>query len=232
MDSPCPVISLPAGLKERHPQPVSFGLEPTFIDPPSPGIHVDQQQWVAGIVDDAVNKALSRMEQLFSDQKAELEAKEAAAEKALKSRLKKEKKERAEERGDLVEAIREMALELGDRDNGNDDEPIVLKDAVGRKFIFPFETCRTWRVSLLHPSSPHIINPALPVLLRPPHPSLHARRHPRPPCPRRLLRHPLPPWHGNPALSLGRHHRARLGNQHAHVAFERWFPPQWPWCKH
>ena len=162
MDSPCPVISLPAGLKEgRHSQPVSLGLEPTFNDPLPPKISLDQQ-WVAGIVDDAVTKAVARMELLFSDQKADFEAKEAAAEKALKSRLKKEKKERADERKELVESIREMALELEDRDNSDDNEPIILKDAVGRKFIFPFESCRTWRVSL--PST--LLHPLLPSLIK------------------------------------------------------------------
>lgn len=90
------------------------------------------------------------MEQHFQAQKAELEAKEKAAEKALKARIKKEKKEREEERKELVEMIREMALELEDRES-EVEEPIVLKDAVGRKFIFPFEACRTWNVRAPNP---------------------------------------------------------------------------------
>ena len=123
---------------------------------PSDGINAEaphkvslEQQYLSRMVDEAVNKALSRVERLFQDQKVELATKEAAAEKALKSRKKKEKKERAEERKELVEAIREMALELEDRDPDDSADPVVLKDAVGRRFIFPFEACRTWRVSLL-----------------------------------------------------------------------------------
>ena len=103
---------------------------------------------MADIVNDAVGHATIRFEQLFNDHKLELEAKEVAAEKTLKTRLKKEKKERAEERKELVEMIREMALELDDDKEPEVEEPIVLKDAVGRKFIFPYESCRTWRVSV------------------------------------------------------------------------------------
>jgi len=112
-----------------------------------------EQIWLTEAVDDAVNKVYARMEKLFLDQKAENEAKEKAAEKALKSRLKKEKKERADERKELVDEIREMALELEDRDS-EVEEPVVLKDAVGRRFIFPYEKCRTWRVSIPPPPPP------------------------------------------------------------------------------
>ncbi|KAL6714335.1 hypothetical protein ACLMJK_007758 [Lecanora helva] len=107
-------------------------------------ISMNSQQ-LAAIVDDVVTKAVIRVEQLFNDQKKELEAKEISAEKALQTRLKKLKKERAQERKELVEMIREMALELEERDPQDVEEPVVLKDAVGRKFVFPYEKCKTWK---------------------------------------------------------------------------------------
>ena len=37
-------------------------------------------------------------------------------------------------------------------------KPILFKDAVGRKFSFPFHLCKTWNVSLPHSSNPEILS--------------------------------------------------------------------------
>jgi len=44
-----------------------------------------------------------------------------------------------------VEEIERILLELEHRHEDPED-PIVLVDAVGRKFLFPFERCRSWGV--------------------------------------------------------------------------------------
>lgn len=72
-------------------------------------------------------------------------ARDAMKEKAAKARVKIERKERECEREELVEAIRRMALEEKERE-GREEMPVVLKDCVGRRFVFPWEEGRGWQV--------------------------------------------------------------------------------------
>lgn len=118
-------------------------------------------------IESIVSTRLSRLEHLLTDGRdkqdfklAALEAtllamsgdqaaRDVMAEKAAKAREKKERRERESERGELVEAIREMVLEEMEKEKEKEDmgeEPLVLRDCVGRVFVFPFEEGRGWKV--------------------------------------------------------------------------------------
>lgn len=74
------------------------------------------------------------------EEKAEKEAKEKA-EKEAKEKEKKEKEE-AERKKEEEEAKKKIKK-----------KPLKFRDAVGRKFSFPFEYCDTWEVYLTAPPS-------------------------------------------------------------------------------
>ncbi|KAK4695525.1 hypothetical protein P7C71_g2243, partial [Lecanoromycetidae sp. Uapishka_2] len=114
------------------------------------------------IIEDVVDNKLSRLENLLLEGKnrqdfklsaleatllamsGDQAARDEKAEKASKARTRKEKRERETEREDLVEAIRHMALEEEEK-GSRIEEPVLLKDCVGRSFVFPFEECRGWK---------------------------------------------------------------------------------------
>lgn len=82
--------------------------------------------------------------------KAELEArkkvedeKAAAAAAAAAEAAKKKEEEDLKKR--LVEEAKHKAAEQMKKDQGKDKPPIRFKDAVGRKFSFPFHICQTWQ---------------------------------------------------------------------------------------
>lgn len=58
----------------------------------------------------------------------------------------KKKKQEAAKRKE-IETAKLEAEELRKRKLGKDKAPIRFKDAVGRKFTFPFHLCQTWPVS-------------------------------------------------------------------------------------
>jgi len=113
---------------------------------------------LTNIVEDVVDNRLARLERLVLNIKDEQNTRETAAEKALKARTKKERKERENEREELVEAIRDMALEEKEKE-AKEEDPVLLKDCVGRNFVFPFEECRGWKVcrppTAHHPTGPN-----------------------------------------------------------------------------
>lgn len=112
---------------------------------------------------------------MFLDQKAEREAKEAALEKAAKDAVaqaeadKKKAEEIAAASASAAAAAREdvekeykaaaAAAEAAAAEDAaaakaakpakEPDKPIKFKDAIGRRFSFPFDLCKEWRVSLL-----------------------------------------------------------------------------------
>lgn len=53
----------------------------------------------------------------------------------------------AAEEGKANEMEGKKTPELGKLNPGNEDAPIRFKDAVGRKFSFPFHLCREWTAS-------------------------------------------------------------------------------------
>lgn len=53
----------------------------------------------------------------------------------------------AAEEGKANEMEGKKTPELGELNPGNEDAPIRFKDAVGRKFSFPFHLCREWTAS-------------------------------------------------------------------------------------
>lgn len=122
------------------------------------------------------DEKFARLERLFLDEKADRDAREAAAEKALKDAEAKAKadKEKAEEiaaassaaaAAAKAEAEKEYkdAAEKAAADAAAEaaakaaaapppppkekDKPIKFKDAIGRRFNFPFHMCNTWTVS-------------------------------------------------------------------------------------
>lgn len=146
--------------------------EPLISDSTSsqrPSKHTTEQKELTSIVDAAVETVLSRMGKLFVQQNLVNVNRDAVAfshaeklteevktehrhhtiwlERKRKEWKEEDRRERRGERKKLVEEIEEVALRLGNRDE-DPEEPIVLVDAVGRKFVFPFERCRTWAVCI------------------------------------------------------------------------------------
>ena len=79
---------------------------------------------------------------------------EVAMEAAMLAKVKKEaaeeaKKPREEHDKVKTEAAEALAKTLSPP-NGDKRKPIKFKDAVGRKFSFPFELCATWEVSTIY----------------------------------------------------------------------------------
>ena len=139
------------------------------------------------------DEKFARIEKLFLDQKAELEAKEAAARKAADDKAARDEAEKevagmvaaaAAEAAAAAkdEAEKKAAEEAAAKEKALADEktaaeaaaaasaaaaaaaapppppeekkkPIKFKDAVGRKFSFPFHLCNTWEVRSLNTSS-------------------------------------------------------------------------------
>lgn len=78
-------------------------------------------------------------------EKIEKERKEAEDAKAAEEARKKE--EEAWKKKTLAE-VQAKAEEASRKSKGKDKDPIRFKDAVGRKFSFPFHLCQTWTVSI------------------------------------------------------------------------------------
>lgn len=108
------------------------------------------QQIITRIADAAVSRAITQLETLFEEQTRKAEARDVATTTARRARVKKERKERENERKGLVEAIREMVLEERMKDEVviEEQKPVVLKDAVGRKFVVPWDKAKEWTVRL------------------------------------------------------------------------------------
>ncbi|KAI1391175.1 uncharacterized protein F4822DRAFT_176617 [Hypoxylon trugodes] len=82
--------------------------------------------------------------------KAELEARkkiedEKAAAEAAKAAEEERKKEEEAFKKKALEDAKQKAEEAAKKDMGKDKLPIRFKDAVGRKFSFPFHLCRNWQ---------------------------------------------------------------------------------------
>jgi hypothetical protein len=162
----------------------------------------------------------------MADAKAAVEKAEADA-KAAVAKAEKESKEAVEkaekESKEAVAKAEKEAKETVEKALAPKDDkkkPIKFKDAVGRKFSFPFHLCATWVVSL------HVPNNRIRANISPGHgrvdqTSLRARRCHWSPCSRRPLRSHRSKWRDHPTASLGDNDRARLVNNDADVAHAR-----------
>ena len=166
-----------------------------------------------------------RKEEISAAEKKARELAEAtAAERAKKAKDESDKAiSDAKKKADDLEKVKKALEDEAKRNKPDADEgkpPIRFKDALGRKFSFPWRICKTWKVS----SRPYFDNDSLKALLTngPGHgrtdpPSLRASRlrhhgHGRP------LRPSRPARRNHPAASLGVGHPARLGGHDGHVA--------------
>ena len=115
------------------------------------------------------DEKFARLEKLFLDEKADRDAREAAAKKALEDAEAKAKsdKERADEIKEATTKAAAKAKEDAKKEfqkaadkaaaeakaaepppaPKEKDKPIKFKDAIGRRFNFPFHMCNTWTVS-------------------------------------------------------------------------------------
>ena len=102
----------------------------------------------------------ARLEKILLDQKKEADEKEAKAKKAAEDKvvadakaaadaaaLAIEKKKMAEEAKKVAEAAAAAAAAAAAPKKEEKKKPIKFKDAVGRKFSFPYHLCKTWKVS-------------------------------------------------------------------------------------
>jgi hypothetical protein len=99
--------------------------------------------------DAAKDEGLARLEKIILDQKKEADEKEAKAIKAAEDKAAEEKK--AAEEAATKAAEKKAADDAAKKAAGPPKEakkgPIKFKDALNRKFTFPFRLCQTWAVS-------------------------------------------------------------------------------------
>jgi hypothetical protein len=147
-------------------------------------------------------------------ERATLEAEKKAAEEAAKKKEEydKEMEEIKKKQAELEEAKKKAEAEAKQLRPGDDMKkaPIRFKDAVGRKFSFPWHLCKTWKVSRCNPKS-HTTSHAhdstgnghsYPASF-PPHRCYWPTR------PRWSLRSDWSRWRDHPATGLGDNDQAR-----------------------
>lgn len=157
---------------------------PAYPQVPSPTQTDAKSSPAAPLADAAKDEAIARLEKLIIDERKERETRQAAiereaAEKAAREQQLAHDKKIAEEAAALARADAEKKA-ANDAAKAKDDaekaaaaaasgaeaskkpppekkKPIKFKDAVGRKFSFPFELCSTWQVrfpdTLVHQSA-------------------------------------------------------------------------------
>lgn len=162
---------------------------------------------------------------------AKVEAEKFAAEEVAKAQAAADEATAAavaEAAAEAAETARFKAVEAANQPPPPPKKPIKFKDAVGRKFSFPFHLCNTWQVRFvplliwnffwfgirqavdeLYFSGNGRIDPS----------SLPPRRRNRPARRRRPLRPHRTNRGYHPAAGVGERGRARLGGHHAHVAY-------------
>ncbi len=170
-----PNVSVPSSteLVPRNPLPYNQPV----IAAPSSNPQFTQPQYLD------YSKAYLRLEQMILDDKAVREARESAAKKLEdERRIKVEKEQFVAEQIDAAAAaaaanarldfarkeadklvIESEKAEAETKEKAAaaaaaaNPEPIHFKDAVGRKFIFPYQQCKTWRVCLFVFHSMHAL---------------------------------------------------------------------------
>lgn len=160
-------------------------------------------------------------------EKAKKKAEEEAAKKAAEEKEKwdKEMEELKKKAAEVEEAKKKAEEEVKNLTPGDDlkKAPIKFKDAVGRKFSFPWHICKTWKVSRQMRSivKKYRISDGYLGHGNVDQSSVSTCRWHWSACPRRPLR---PDWtrrRDHPSSSLGDRRETRLGHLHAHVADAR-----------
>ena len=116
-------------------------------------------------MDGGQDEAIARLERLILEERTARESRQAAAEKAAAEKTASEARAAHEKkiadtaaalaRADTEKKVAEVAArakreaqEAAASTNGNTvkKKPIKFKDAIGRKFSFPYDLCCTWKV--------------------------------------------------------------------------------------
>lgn len=93
---------------------------------------------------------LKKIEEVEVKFRYEHEARLKLEERLDAEEAKKKEEASKKERADVLKKIEEIKLaEEVKKASGDDKEPIKFKDAVGRKFNFPWQLCATWTVCIL-----------------------------------------------------------------------------------
>lgn len=104
-----------------------------------------QKPELASPIDSALDRVLVGVEQLLAKQELANEKRETRILERV-GRVKREVR-------DLKDWMDDMLKEESTRwveEIKPEEEPVVLVDAVGRKFVFPFEKVRVWEVRIRH----------------------------------------------------------------------------------
>ena len=97
--------------------------------------------------DPAKDEGLARLEKIILDQKKEADEKEAKAIKAAEEKAAEEKKAADEAAAAAEKKAADDAAKKAAAPKETKKGPIKFKDALNRKFTFPFRLCQTWAVS-------------------------------------------------------------------------------------
>jgi len=180
----------------------------------------EKADWEASIAKTEAERALK--EQISAAEKKVKEAADvAAAEKTAKLKAEHDKAiEEAKKKAAELEAAKKTLEEEAKKNAPDPDSakaPIIFKDALGRKFNFPYGVCKTWKVSQyvswsgcpLTESSGYACAHSSSVCSCT---ELGAASHGG------SIRSHWTLGRYNTAAGLGLYDQARMGNQHAHVA--------------
>lgn len=142
-----------------HNQPQQpFGMAPNISAP----VYYQLMQSPPGAPspESAKEDGIARLEKFLLDQKKEAEEKEAKAKKdaedkaaadakaAAEAAEKQKAADEAKAREDAAAAAAAASAAAAAPPPEEKKKPIKFKDAVGRKFSFPFHLCKTWAVRL------------------------------------------------------------------------------------
>lgn len=164
-------------------------------------------------VEKAESDAKAAVAKAESDAKAAVAKAEAEQKETIEKAEKEAKEAVAKAEKDAKEAVDKALAPKDDK-----KKPIRFKDAVGRKFSFPFHLCATWVVSFHVRDNQATTNICL-GNGGANQASLRARRGHWPSRTRRSLRPHRPKWRDHPPTGLGDDDRAGLVYHNAHVAY-------------
>lgn len=145
-DAPNPIVD---------PMEVS-SMQPNDIDavPYEPSSEHDNQGYVISPADtnesedDTLAEEVRKLREMIEQQDEERAAREATVKAEIEARqLKAEQEQEALKAGEksLVDVEAETAATKNKPHRDIDQPPVLFKDAVGRKFSFPWHLCKTWK---------------------------------------------------------------------------------------